>query len=115
MKKYTKTNIDDISLEDAHGGSGQRQVLVKPEHLTTEHFEAMTKGYLNPEYSYDWHYHKDTDEMFIVLKGEGIFYWETVEVPYKEGDIITIPANTQHKITATGDSPSENYFIRIKV
>jgi len=69
MKIFTKTNIDDIPLEDAHSGSGQRKVLVKPEHVTSKHFEIMTKAFLNAGSSFDWHNHQGTDEMFIVLKG----------------------------------------------
>ena len=114
MKKFTKTNIEDIPLEEAHGGSGHRKVLVKPEHLTTEHFEAMTKGWLNPGSSYDWHEHSGVDEIFIVLQGQGKFYWEEEVVDYTIGDIVTTPASTRHKITAEGDTPSEFYFVRVK-
>ncbi len=114
MKKFTKNNIKDIPLEHAHGGSGSRQVLIKPEHLTTKHFEAMTKGFLKPGAIFDWHSHNKVDEMFIVLKGQGKFYWEDEVVDYAEGDIITIPASSNHKIVAEGEEISEYYFIRIK-
>ena len=101
-------------MEEAHGGSGSRQVMIKPEQLTTKSFEAMTKGFLNPGHSYDWHSHEDIDEFFVILKGTGKFYWEEEFVEYKEGDIITIPANSKHKIEAEGKIPSEYYFVRIK-
>ena len=114
MKKYIKLNLNEIPLEDAHGGTGSRQVLVKPEHLSSQHFEAMTKGYLNPGASYDWHTHKDTDEIFIVLKGVGKFYFENEETDYKTEDIFVIPPNSNHKITAEGETPSEFYFIRLR-
>ena len=58
--------------------------------------------------------HNDIDEMFIVLKGTGKFYWEEETIEYNEGDIITIPANTNHKIEAGGAITNEYYFIRIK-
>jgi len=112
MKKFTQNNLKNIPLEDAHGGSGSRQVLVKPEQLSGEYFEAITKGYLNPGFSYDWHIHENIDEVFIVLKGKGKFYWEKDKVNYQEGDIFTIPANSNHKITAV--TKSEFYFVRIK-
>ena len=115
MKKFAKFNIATIPQEEAHGGSGKRQVLVRPEHLTTPHFDMMTKGYLAPGSSYDWHEHQNVDEIFIVLKGQGKFYWEEEVVDYAIGDIITTPANTKHKITAEGDTDSEFYFIRVKV
>jgi quercetin dioxygenase-like cupin family protein len=114
MKRFTKTNIANIPQEEAHGGSGKRQVLITPEHLTTPHFEMMTKAYLSPGFSFDWHDHKDVDEMFIVLSGQGNFYWQDEITGYKAGDIVTIPANTTHKITAEGDMDSEFYFVRVK-
>ena len=115
MKKYHKNNLNNIPLEEAHGGSGKRQLLVKPEHLLSGKFEAMTKGYLNPGFSFDWHTHKDTDEIFIVLQGEGKFFWEEEVVSYNKDDVFVTPANSNHKITAEGDLPSEFYFVRIKL
>ena len=74
----------------------------------------MTKGYLEVGKVFDWHTHEDIDEMFIVLKGEGVFYWEEEMINYNEGDIITIPANSKHKIEAKGMIMNEYYFIRVK-
>ncbi len=112
--KYKKFNLNEIPLEDAHGGSGKRQVLVNASHVSSDNLEAITKGYLNPNFSYDWHAHKDIDEIFIVLKGQGKFYCEDEEEDYKEGDIFIIPPNVNHKITAEGKDASEFYFIRVK-
>ena len=113
--KYTLVNINDIPIEQAHGGSGARQMLVTPDRLTTKNFEAMTKGYLKAGAEFDWHKHTSIDEYFLVLKGRGKFYWEDEIINYKEGDIITIPANSRHKIVATGDVDNEFYFVRIMV
>jgi quercetin dioxygenase-like cupin family protein len=114
MKKYTIQNLKDIPVEQAHGGSGSRQVLVSPDKMTTPYFEAMTKGYLDPGKSYDWHSHQDTDEIFFVIKGEGKFHSENEVIEFKEGDIVTIYANSTHKIEAGGSSTNEYYFIRVK-
>lgn len=114
MSKFTKLNIKDIPIEEAHGGSGSRQVLVKPEHITSQYLEAVTKGFLKPGNIFDWHTHQDTDEIFIVLKGEGKYYCEDESTDYKEGDVITTPANLKHKIEAGGAEENEYYFIRVK-
>ncbi len=113
MNTFKKINLKDIPLEEAHGGSGKRQVLAKADDVSTNHLEAITKGFLNPGFSYDWHTHKDTDEIFIVLKGLGKFYFEKNVEDYSEGDIFLTPPNSNHKITA--ESPSEFYFVRVKV
>lgn len=65
MNKYTKLNIKDMVVEEAHGGSGARQVLVKPEHVSSQYLEAITKGFLKPGKVFDWHTHSDTDEILL--------------------------------------------------
>lgn len=110
--KFTKLNIKDIEVEQAHGGSGSRQVLVKSEHVSGPFFEAITKGFLEKGKLFDWHKHKNIDEIFIVIKGEGKFYCEAEVIDYKQDDVIITPANLNHKIEANEDS--EFYFIRIK-
>ena len=114
MSKFTKINLSEIPVEEAHGGSGARQVLVKPEHVTSKFFEAITKGFLKQGGVFDWHSHSDTDETFIVLKGEGKFYCEDEVTDYKEGDVIIIQGNTKHKIEAKGTETNEYYFVRVK-
>jgi quercetin dioxygenase-like cupin family protein len=113
VKKFTKTNINNISLEDAHGGSGQRQSLVNPQNLISTHLVALTKGFLSSGNIYDWHTHENVDEIFIVLKGSGKFYSEEDVIDYSVDDVVTIPANLRHKIKSAEDS--EFYFVRVKV
>ena len=114
MSTFTKLNLNDIPVEEAHGGSGARQVLVKPEHVTSQFMEAVTKGFLRSGSVFDWHSHEDTDEIFIVLKGEGVYYCEDETTDYKAGDVMITPGNLKHKIEAKGTDDSEFYFIRIK-
>jgi len=114
MNKFTKLNINDIPIEEAHGGSGARQVLVKPEHVASPYLEAVTKGFLKPGSVFDWHFHQDTDEIFIVIRGEGKYYCENEITNYKEADVMITPANLKHKIEAGGTEENEYYFIRVK-
>ena len=114
MNKFTKLNIKEIPIEEAHGGSGARQVLVKPEHVTSQYLEAITKGFLKVGDVFDWHSHQDTDEIFIVIKGKGKYYCEDDVTEYQEGNVMITPANLKHKIEALGNEDSEFYFIRVK-
>jgi len=50
-----------------------------------------------------------------VLKGKGSFFWEEEVKEYEPEDVIIIPANSTHKIEASGNEASEFYFVRIKV
>src|SRR5262245_10222395 len=115
MKRFVKTNLKDIPLEDAHGGAGKRQMLVTSEHVTTQHLEAITKGFLESGQGYPLHVHEGMDEICIVLKGQGKFTCDDVDLPYNEGDVFSVHAGAEHSYEAEGSSPSEFYFIRVKV
>lgn len=68
MRKPFKKSLHLIPLEEAHGGSGSRQVLLSKADPVSQYFEAMTKGYLKADTQFDWHSHEDIDEFFLVIK-----------------------------------------------
>jgi mannose-6-phosphate isomerase-like protein (cupin superfamily) len=52
---------------------------------------------------YRWHYHNNTDELFVVLEGElKIEIKDNGVVFLQPGEFITIPAKTIHKTSAIG-------------
>ena len=50
--------------------------------------------------SFDWHHHDGVDEMFFVVKGRFVMRFrandEQWDVAMEEGDLIVVPANTEH-------------------
>jgi mannose-6-phosphate isomerase-like protein (cupin superfamily) len=53
------------------------------------------------EGDYRWHYHNNTDELFIILEGElTIEIKDNDTVCLKPGDFIKIPSKTVHKTSA---------------
>jgi len=114
-KKFKIFNISQVPFEEIHNTPGSRQTLVTKDDLITNNIDALTKGTLKPGDKWDWHKHDVYDEMGIVLKGKGKFFWESEVVEYKPEDVIIIPANSLHKFEADGEIPSEFYLIRIKV
>jgi quercetin dioxygenase-like cupin family protein len=113
--KIIKRPHADIPKEEAHGGSGARKMYVSADNMQSRHFEAMTYGYLPAGNSFDWHNHKDTEEIMVVVKGEGIVADEDGEYTYEPGDVFIYPANTQHKITNNSDKEHEMLFVRVKL
>lgn len=111
--KFSQQSLSKIPTGEAHGGSGSRQMLLDSRLPLSKNWEAVTKGYLPAGGVFEWHEHKDTDEMWIVTKGEGKFYCEDTTVEYTLGDVFTVTANTQHKIEATTDT--QGFFIRVKI
>ncbi|MFA6072636.1 MAG: cupin domain-containing protein [Candidatus Woesearchaeota archaeon] len=114
MRKHFKKHLKDINLEEAHGGSGKRQLILSKEDPVSTQLHAMTKGFLEPGNIFDWHNHEKIDEFFLIIEGEGKVYFEDgTEINYKKDDLIYVPAEEKHKIENTGSITSEFFFIRI--
>lgn len=114
-KKFKIFNIANVPFEEIHNTPGSRQTLATKDDLVTNNIDALTKGTLRPGEIWDWHKHEKYDELGIVLKGEGTFYWNDEMVNYKPDDVIVIPANSMHKFVAESTTPSEFYFVRIQI
>ena len=114
-KKFKIFNISQVPFEGIHNTPRSRQTLATKDDLVTDNIDALTKGSLIPGQLWDWHKHDIYDEIAIVLKGTGTFYWKEEVAPYKVEDVIIIPANSLHKFEAGGVETSEFYIVRIKV
>lgn len=116
MKKYLKIGIADTPKEDSRVGSFYQPLhLSQEEHAMNAHFQDITRGYLKAGGMYDWHMHRGMDEVCIIIRGVGKFFWEQEEEDYTEGDIFIIPADTMHRFITESKLDSEFYFIRIKI
>jgi len=72
---------------------------------------------------FDWHSHKDTDEVFIVIKGDMRIDFRDQKIKLSEGEMLVVPKGVEHKpyaekecevmvvepkgVVNTGDSNSE--------
>lgn len=114
-RKPIKKSLSNVPVEEAHGGSGSRQVIFSKLDDISRQFDAWTKGYLPVGSCYDWHHHDGIDEFFIVLQGKGyIEYQDSTKFQYESGDIFYNPANLPHKIQNEDDIENTFFFIRLK-
>lgn len=114
MRKPFRKNIEAVPLEEAHGGSGSRRLLLSKNDPVSQHFQAMTKGYLEPKGVFDWHKHDGVDEYFVVLRGEGtIEFRDESKMSLAISDLIYVPAGVEHRIENTGNETIEFYFVRL--
>jgi quercetin dioxygenase-like cupin family protein len=115
MKKPFKKSLNQIPQEEAHGGTGSRQLLLSKSDPISTFLEAMTKGYLKAGAKFDWHFHDKIDEFFLVIKGIGVIEFKDDEpIKYQVGDLIYIPSNIEHRIIASETNDNEFYFIRLQ-
>src|SRR6185436_19441967 len=49
---------------------------------------------------FDWHSHPETDEMFLVLKGELDVHFTDGMISLNEGEIYVVPKGVRHKPVA---------------
>ncbi len=114
MRKPFKKHLHEVLIEEAHGGSGRRQLILSKEDTISNQLQAMTKGYLAPGAAFDWHSHEDIDELIFVLKGGGVIFFEDeTNIKYGKDDLVYVPGNAKHRIEALGMEESEFFFIRI--
>ena len=114
MRMPFKKHINDIVMEDAHGGSGKRQIILSKSDPISSQMDAMTRGFLAQGAKFDWHEHENIDEFFLVLRGTGVIkFKDSAEIKYKKNDLIYIPANLSHQIQNTGTEENEFFFIRL--
>ncbi len=114
MRKPFKKTLEDIPKEEAHGGSGARQLILSESDEVSPYFQAMTKGFLAPGGIFDWHSHDGIDEFFLVIQGEGVIRFQNgAEMSYQPNDVIYIPANHEHQIENTGKEENQFFFIRL--
>lgn len=114
MRNPFKKNLKTIPVEEAHGRSGKRQLILSKNDDVSEQFQAMTKGFLKAGLIFDWHFHENIDEFFIVIKGKGfIEFRDGKKIEYFPDELIYIPNGMEHKIEATWNEENEFFFIRI--
>jgi mannose-6-phosphate isomerase-like protein (cupin superfamily) len=52
------------------------------------------------EHAVDFHTHPDSDELFIVLKGQLFVDLEDASITLKQGQVYTVPAGQKHRARA---------------
>lgn len=57
------------------------------------------------------HFHKLTQEVVYLLRGEGILQLGTERMPIKAGAVVRIPVNTVHTFTSQGQAPAVFFVV----
>ncbi len=65
--------------------------------------QSLAEATLAPGARTDAHYHPITEEIYYILKGQGMMRIENEEREVGVGDGVAIPPGSRHKIVNTGD------------
>jgi mannose-6-phosphate isomerase-like protein (cupin superfamily) len=79
----------------------QVQFLIDKASAGADHVIGWTV--LKPGARHERHLHRNCDEFFIVLKGQGHIYTDHGEMPSVEGDVVYSPRNCPHGFNNTSD------------
>ena len=80
---------------------GRVRNYIANKHLGTAQTD-IHENTINPGVTVPWHLHA-TEEIIVVLEGQGEYLTEGQSEPYKGGDVLIIPARVKHALRNTGD------------
>jgi mannose-6-phosphate isomerase-like protein (cupin superfamily) len=63
--------------------------------LTTVNDHAVRLSVMDAPFF--WHFHPDSDEVFIVIEGVLLVELETARYELKQGEMLTVPAGVRHR------------------
>ena len=109
--KIKKKSNENFVLESAHGGSGERKLLLADHEI--KNIQGMTHGFLPANAKFAWHAHGGMNEVMFVLKGSGTVRDEDGVYQYSVGDLFVFPQNVFHEIENTSGEVSEYIFVRV--
>jgi quercetin dioxygenase-like cupin family protein len=65
---------------------------------------VVHENVIDPGVTVPWHYHA-SEEVIVVLEGQGECRTEAGSEPYRAGDVIILPAHVTHSLSNIGDAP----------
>jgi mannose-6-phosphate isomerase-like protein (cupin superfamily) len=85
----------DAKLINVGAVAAQTQAGYFNQVLTTVNDHAVHLSVMDAPFF--WHFHPDSDEVFIVLEGVLLIEMETTRYELKRGEMLTVPAGVRHR------------------
>lgn len=106
MSEMYRTNLQDVPKVDGLKREDgwidmQVQFLIDKKSTGTDNVVGWTV--LKPGASHEAHLHRNCDEFFIVLEGEGHIRTEKGDEPSVQGDVVFSPAGVYHGFANTSE------------
>ena len=96
-------SLDNIPVQHLPGRD--LQWLVTPETLGVERIGLAIMTCPAHSTVRPLHGHKDTEEVLLILAGEGEAWVDGETASFRKGDAVLLPANSRHMVRNTGDEP----------
>jgi len=96
-------SLENIPVQELPGR--QLQWLVTPETLGVEKIGIAIMNCPAHSTVRPLHGHRDTEEVLLILGGQGEAWVDGEVASFKKGDAVLLPANSKHMVRNTGDEP----------
>jgi mannose-6-phosphate isomerase-like protein (cupin superfamily) len=96
-------SLDDIPVQHLPGRD--LQWLATPDTLGVEKIGIAIMNCPAHSTVRPLHGHKDTEEVLLILGGQGEAWVDGEVASFKKGDAVLLPANSRHMVRNTGDEP----------
>ena len=100
VKQSKEIPLHTVAMRGAEGVTVRRLISNRDgaEHFAMRMFELEPEGH-TPLHTHDW------EHEIYVLEGQGIIQYEGQEYPLTSGNVLLVPANTQHQFRNTAQAP----------
>jgi mannose-6-phosphate isomerase-like protein (cupin superfamily) len=96
-------SLQNIPVQELPGR--KLQWLVTPETLGVERIGIAIMNCPAHSVVRPLHGHRDTEEVLLILGGQGEAWVDGETTSFKKGDAVLLPANSKHMVRNTGDEP----------
>jgi mannose-6-phosphate isomerase-like protein (cupin superfamily) len=109
MKIIKGQNIEYVpsSHEDQQNPNVFKKVLLEKEDLLPGRVQMVNWAKLQPNATFNAHYHEDMSEVFIIIEGTTEMTVGKTTVPLTKGDLVVVEPGEVHTMTNTSDKPFE--------
>ncbi len=95
------------SHEDPNKPNVIKKVLLEKTGLLPGRVQMVNWAQLQPNSTFEAHYHEDMTEVFLIIEGEVTMNIAGEEVSVKKGDAVVVEPNEVHTMTNHTDQPLE--------
>ena len=93
------------NIEPQHLAGRDLQWLVTPETIGAEKLSIAIMNCPAKSVVRPMHGHKDTEEILLILQGQGEAWVDGETAFFTQWDAVLFPANSKHQVRNTGDEP----------
>jgi mannose-6-phosphate isomerase-like protein (cupin superfamily) len=113
-EKIVVRHLNEVPVEDAHGGWGTRQLIFSNPDIPNSKLVAATIGFLPAKGRFKTHKHESVDEVMTIIKGRARIESGRQKFNVCPGYFVLFPSGVQHSIINTGCGKLTAQFVRFK-